>query len=264
MAITVTAQPAGFSSGTYQGSIALSAVGTSTALPVTLTISSNENAILVSQTSLTFAAVAQSAAPRPQVIGILNSGTGVMTWTATVPAPPIGAAWLHISASQGMVNRPMLDVSPLTVQVDPTGLAPGDYYGQTQIAAAAANLPQPVTVHLVVLPPGSSSGQQVYPDSLIFTGVVGSSPGSQDVAVSVLQNDQFLSGSVGTGFTYAPVSAAIQPGQPATVRVFPDFGSLNAGEIARGTITLQFLDGTSRIIRVLCVAASPPAGGELR
>jgi sugar lactone lactonase YvrE len=262
--ITVTVQPAGMSPGTYQGNIVLYAAGTSTALPVTLTISSSGNGILVSQTSLSFTAVAQSGAPHPQVIGILNSGTGAMPWTAAVPSPPVGAAWLHISAAQGVVNRPMLDVSPLTVQVDPTGLAPGDYYGQVQIAAAAANSPQPVTVHLVVLPPGSSSGQQVYPDSLIFTGVVGSSPGSQDVAVSVLQNDQFLSGSVGTGFTYAPVSAAIQPGQPATVRVFPDFGSLNAGEIARGTITLQFLDGSSRIIRVLCVAAPPPAAAGLR
>jgi hypothetical protein len=37
--------------------------------------------------------------------------------------------------------------------------------------------------------------------------------------------------------------------------VYPDFDDLTAGTIYRGTITLQFADGTPRTISVLTVVA---------
>jgi uncharacterized protein (TIGR03437 family) len=116
---------------------------------------------------------------------------------------------------------------------------------------------------LSVLPPGSNPGPEVRPSGLIFTGLAGESPGSQDVRIGNPTGDptEFVSGMIGTGFTFAPSAALVQPSQPTTFRVYPDFDDLTAGTIYRGTITLQFADGTPRTISVLTVVA--PAGTRL-
>jgi uncharacterized protein (TIGR03437 family) len=108
---------------------------------------------------------------------------------------------------------------------------------------------------------------EVRPSGLIFTGVAGADPGSQDVLVGnpKPQTDDFLSSSIGRGFTYLPANSSVPSGQPATVRVFPKFADLNPGDVQHGTITLQFSDGTPVTIRVLSVvapAASAPNRSE--
>ena len=45
--------------------------------------------------------------------------------------------------------------SYINVLVDPSGLSPGDYYGQIQVSSSASNSPQSVFVALTVLQPGS-------------------------------------------------------------------------------------------------------------
>src|SRR6185369_13816708 len=143
---------------------------------------------------------------------------------------------------------PYLDVSLVGVIVDPSSLSPGDYYGQIQVSATAVNSPQLITVVLNVLPSTSSPGPEVRPSGLIFTGTANGSPSAQDVVVGNprVQPDGFLSGSIGRGFTYTPTNADIPSNQPATLRVTPDYTSLAAGSVERGTITLQFNDGTAR------------------
>jgi uncharacterized protein (TIGR03437 family) len=89
------------------------------------------------------------------------------------------------------------------------------------------------------------------------------STGSQDVSLGnpKSQPDSYSSGQVGTAFTYSPSNATVQPNQPATVRVFPDFSKLQPGAIVPGVITLLFSDGTARTINVLTVAA-PAASSQ--
>ena len=53
------------------------------------------------------------------------------------------------------------------------------------MSAPAANTPQVITVILTVLPAGSTLGPQVFPTGLIFTGVAGVTPGSQDVQLAI-------------------------------------------------------------------------------
>jgi uncharacterized protein (TIGR03437 family) len=70
--------------------------------------------------------------------------------------------------------------------------------------------------------------------------------------------NSYLSGIIGTGFSFLPTIATIQPSQPTTLRVFPDFSALTAGSLQRGTITLQFSDGSpSQTVNVLIVVAPP-------
>jgi uncharacterized protein (TIGR03437 family) len=258
--LTLTATPGSLAPGTYSGTVAITSAGSTINVPVTLSVSAPTAVILVSQMGLSFTAVAQGGVPLPQTFGILNTGQGSMSWSAAATTLA-GGSWLQISPATGTVETPYLDISLVTVTINPAGLGAGTYYGRIQVAAAAANTPQLVTVILTVLPVGFSPGPQLYPSGLIFTGVAGATPGSQDVQVGNLsgQVNNFQSGQIGTGFSFLPTNASIQPSQPTTVRVYPDFSQLSAGSITRGTITLQFSDGSpSQTINILFVVA--PAG----
>jgi len=54
----------------------------------------------------------------------------------------------------------------------------------------------------------------------------------------------------------------VQPNQPVSLQVAPDFSTANPGDIVRGTITLQFLDGTARNISLLMVSAPSLTGNS--
>jgi trimeric autotransporter adhesin len=262
--LTVTATPGSLSPGTYNGAIAVTGVGSTVTVPVTLSISPPSGTMLISQSALTFNAVSQGGTPLPQVFGILNTGQGSMNWTASATTLS-GGNWLQISSGSGTVAQPFLDVSPVNASVSPSGLAAGTYYGQIQIASAAAvNSPQLLTVILTVLPPGTNLGPQIYPNGLIFTGVAGVDPSSQDVTVAntASTSNSYLSGAIGP-LSILPVNAVIQPTQPTTLHVYPNFSSLGAGT-AQGTITLQFSDGSpSQAINVLMSVAAAGAGASV-
>jgi uncharacterized protein (TIGR03437 family) len=146
------------------------------------------------------------------------------------------------------------------VSVNPTGLSPGEYYGQVKVEAAAANnSPQFVSVILTVLPPGSDPGPLVRPTGLIFTGIGGgANPAPQTVRVSNLTATPrtFASGRLTmdgqTWFTSQPAGAAVRPGQPVDVQVQVNSAGLSAG-IRRGVLTLLFQDGSVANVNILFV-----------
>jgi hypothetical protein len=262
VSLTVTATPGSLTPGTYNGSISITGAGSTLTVPVTLSISPASATILVSQNALTFNAVSEGGAPLPLVFGILNTGTGSMNWTASTTTLS-GGNWLQISSTSGTVQRPFLDVSTVTGSVNPAGLATGMYYGQIQIASTGAvNSPQSLTVILNVFSSGTNLGPQVYPNGLIFTGIAGANPSSQNVMVgnTASSSNSYLSSTIGP-LSFLPTNAVIQPSEPTTLIVYPDFSSLGAG-IARGTITLQFSDGSpSQAINILMSVAPASAGG---
>ncbi len=262
--LTVTATPGSLTPGTYSGTVTITGAGTSIATPVTLSISAPSATILLSQSALSFNAVAQGGVPLPKNFGILNTGQGSMSWTANATTLS-GGNWLQISPSSGTVQRPYLDVSLVNVSIDPTTLGTGTYYGRIQVSAVAGNTPQVITVILNVLPAGTTLGPQVFPAGLIFTGLAGVTPGSQDVQVGNPAGTtiSFVSGSIGTGLDYLPKNASLQPNQPTTVHVYPDFSQLSPGSILQGTITLQFSDfSPSQTINVLTVVAPSGTGSS--
>jgi len=126
--------------------------------------------------------------------------------------------------------------------------------------------PQLLTVVLNVFPAGTNPGPEIRPTGLIFTGVAGATPGSQDVTLGnpTAQPYSYQSGVIGNAFTYLPANASVRPNQPATMRVYPDYRSLQPGEINRGVITLLFSDGIARTINVLTVVAPSSQTASLR
>ena len=258
--LTVSIDTSGLSAGTYTGSITLATATSTAVIPVNLLVTAPRAVILLSQKGLSFRSAA-AGAPLPQSFAIINTGQGSMAWSATAVALSSASNWLHISPASGSLARPLLDVGQVQVSIDPTGLNPGDYYGRIDVTSAASNSPQTVTIVLTVAQPTDILEPEVLPIGLVFTGAAGVSPGSQDILVGnpEARADNFLSSQIGTAFSYLPSSAQLPPGQPQTLRVYPNFTQLSAGTVQHGTITLQFADGTARTISILTVAGAAPS-----
>jgi uncharacterized protein (TIGR03437 family) len=263
--LTVTADPTGLTPNTYTGKITVASAdtGQQITIPVTLVVNPSPQQIVLSQTGMTFTAVAQGGTVLPQSLGVLNVGSGSMSWMATANTLS-GPAWLSLSATSGTVNRPFLDVSFVDVSVDATSLETGTYYGNVQVTApGASNSPQTVLVVLNVLQPGSNPGPLLRPTGLVFTGVAGASnPGSQNVTVAdVAANSVNFGSSVtyvsaGRWITYLPANATVLPDTPTQILVQPDLTTLTPG-VLRAALTLLFDDGSIRTVSLLSVVAPP-------
>ncbi len=265
--VTVTAKAGSLAVGTYRGTVTITNAdsGQSIAIPVSFAVSAPVQRLLLSHSGLAFTAVSGGGAPLPQSIGILNTAQGAMGWTATATTLSGGSSWLRIDSASGMVNAPT-DVSLVNVSVDASSLAPGDYYGLVQVRApSASNGVQSITVVLSVQAAGSNPGLEVRPTGLIFTGVAGATPGSQEIRLANLTADSvtYESGVIGSGLKIRPTNAAVLPNQPAVVYVYADFKSLKTGTVNQGTITLQLSDlSPPRTVQVLMVVAPDGTAAE--
>ncbi len=268
--LTVRANPAGLSPGTYSGrvSIANGSTGEEATVPVTITVSAVQQTMQLTQTGLTFTAVAGGGFTPTQSFGVQNIGQGVMTWSASAETLSGGSSWLSVSPIEGASDASARDVPQIEVSINPAGLAPGDYYGQVQVSAPEAdNSPQSLSVVLNVLPAGSNPGPIVRPTGLIFTGVAGGvSPSSQNVFVFNLtdQATSFSSGRLTQDakewFVHLPTDATVTPDRGTRIVVQPDVAGLDPG-VYRGTLTLLFPGGTTRAVNLLFVVVPNAAGG---
>jgi hypothetical protein len=133
---TNTSQLAG---GTYTGSIrvtSLSAPNSPQLINVTLNVIVPPPAIMLSPAAMNFQGVLGQANPPAQALQVLNGGAGSFNWTASADSP-----WLSVSAASGTTP------STITVSVNTTGLAPGQYTGNVTVSAAGvANSPQHIPV----------------------------------------------------------------------------------------------------------------------
>jgi uncharacterized protein (TIGR03437 family) len=261
--LLVRADPGALSPGTYTGAVTIeSDAGTGPVVSsITMTVSAGRQRILLSQSGLTFAAVAGGGTPPPQSFGVLNVGAGLMNWT--VSARVSGAVnWLSASPTAGSTNAASLQVPLVDVAVDASRLSPGDYYGEIVVMAGAAdNSPQSVSVVLNVLPTGSDPGPIVRPTGLIFAGRAGdTSPGSQNVGVSIVssQTNSFIAGNLTLDrrnwFVASPPSGTVTPGRRFDLVVQPDLSGLAPG-IYRGAMTLLFADGHTSVVNLLFLVA---------
>jgi len=261
--LSISASPGSLPAGTYRSAVVVSGNGTVVRIPVTMTVGLPGAQILLSQVGLGFTGVANGGSPSPQTFGILNSGVGSLHWTATATTLS-GGNWLQLTPTSGTVNRPLLDVSLLTVSVNTSILNPGDYYGKIVVAGDALNTGQVVTVLVSVLPSGSDPGPEVRPSGLIFVGPPGQKPPSQPVGITNIIGQQVSFTS--TQLTYdgaswlsqTPLKATVTPNVPGTVTVQSDNTDLPAG-VLRGVLTLLFQDGRSTNVNVLNVVAAGAA-----
>ncbi len=271
--LTVVANPGTLAPGTYSGRVAVAspATGESKIVTVTMTISAVQQTILLSQTGLTFTAVVNGGQVLSQNFGVLNIGSGVMNWTTRATTLSGGAGWLIVNPASGSTDASSLSVPLVDVAIDAAGLAPGDYYGQIEVASTTAeNSPQIVSVVLNVLAAGANPGPVVRPTGLIFTAFAGGdSPGAQSVLVAnvTAAPTTFASGRLtldrADWFLHAPTDATVPPGAPVRIVVQPSAGGLTP-EIRRGVLTLLFGDGSVRNVNLLFVLVSGAPGAGAR
>jgi sugar lactone lactonase YvrE len=247
--LTVTADPTGLGAGTFTGAVSVTAGSTTLSVPVTITISALDQAILLSQRGLFFTAVAQGGVIPPQTFAVLNIGTGVVAWTAKAIPIPAMPVWFSVSPANGSTNAAQSPPA-VTVNVDPSKLAvAGTYYGLVEVdAPTAANSPQVLTVVLQLLPAGADTGASLTPGSLLFTTVAGaSSPGSQNVQVYNITAKaksfrSVVSADPGLSIVTLPTDATLDPQNPTPMVVQPLTTALGPG-VYGGVVTLEFDDG---------------------
>jgi len=262
LTVTVEADPGTRTRGTYRSFVTISGGGVTREIPVTMTISDREQAILLSQSGLSFQAVAGGGIVPPQPFGVLNLGNGSMQWRITTSTLAGGSNWLRLSATSGTTDAAARTVPQIEVNIDQAGLAPGVYYGLVQVESAqAANSPHVLPVFLEVLPAGSRPGSVVQPSELTFSTVEGIiSPGSQDLTVFNITQDAVAYWSAAATFArnnplqYSPIDANVLPREPQRVVVQPVTFGLSAGTY-RSDLTFQFADGTVRKVDVRLVVA---------
>ena len=268
--ISVGTLPAGI----YSGSIRVQSPATnqSVTVPVTLLVSQVAN-ILLSQRGLLFTAVEGGGTPLAQTFGILNIGSGAMSWTAQA-STLAGGNWLTVSSASGTSTAGSLQPPLVDVNVNVAGLRAGAYSGQIRVdAAAARNAPQFLTVTLIVLPPGGNSGILVRPTGLIFVRQAGtSSPGSQTVRLHTAASGNREAVANATTFRggdwldLRPRNVTFTSAQPASLTVQPVLeplqGPLAPGEYF-GAVTLLFSDLTSQTVNTLFVV-TPANSAPLR
>jgi len=166
--LTVTANPAGLTAGSYQGTVEISApaaVPSTVTIPVTLTLTGGQPpGLSVQPTSIHFSMLAGGTAPAPQAIQIENTGSGTLSWTAE--ARVASGNWLSLSATAGTAP------AGVRVSVNPAGLATGSYSGKVTVSSGTTN--QSVTVPVNLLISASSVASLLLSQtSLVFHAVEG-------------------------------------------------------------------------------------------
>lgn len=260
--LTVTADPSGLAAGTYRGSVTVSEV----VVPVTMTISSNPQAILLSQAGLSFLGVSQGGVLPPQSFGVLNIGTGVVNWTVSTSTLSGGGDWLQVTPSSGSTDASAASVPTVQVSANAASLPAGQYYGLVTVTAPnAANSPQVLVVFLEVLAPNTPTGAVLQPSELQFTATAGAeSPGSQNVlvynvAAAAKSFQTSVAADPGLNLVILPTNATLDPQQPTNIVVQPFTSSLAAG-VYNGTITLEFSDGRVLTVNVQVIVSAAGTG----
>ncbi|MGH9517154.1 MAG: N,N-dimethylformamidase beta subunit family domain-containing protein [Terriglobales bacterium] len=142
--VQISAASSALNPGTYSGTItivALGSVNTTTAIPVTLTVTAQPPVLSVSPSALSFGALAGQLVS-PQTLAISNgSAFGTFNWTASSDS-----SWLGASPATGSVPQ------NVTIRANPAGLANGSYAGHITITAnGILNSPQTIPVNLQIL-----------------------------------------------------------------------------------------------------------------
>ena len=264
-ALTVTADPTGLAPGTYTGSLTVTAAGAAQTIPVIMTINSFDQALLLSQSGLSFLGISQGGVVPPQTFGVANIGSGGVNWTVSKSTLSGGPDWLRVTPASGTSDAAASTVPVVTVSVDPSILPAGKYYGLVRVDAPnAANSPQVLTVSLQVLPPGSDIGAVTQPAEVsFFTSASQGSPGSKDlflynVAAAPKSFRSLVSADPGLRVVTLPSDGTLDPQQPTRVVVQPFTEGLAPGTY-NGSLTIQFDDGLVRSLKFSVVVSAGSA-----
>lgn len=269
--VTVSASPGTLGPGTYSGRVTIAVTGVDqVVIPVTMSVSGGQQAIQLSQAGMTFRGVQGVPAQQSQVFNVINTGGGTLNWTATASTLSGGANWLTLTGASGRSDA--ASSPPVSVVVNPAGLAAGDYYGRVQVAAqGVANSPQTVSVVLSVAPATPAADPLVLPTGLIFVGQVGgTSPAVQNVRVTNIGSGalnfntarSFENGS--NWFSTTSLSGTIAPAATVNVPVQVSLTGITQPGVFRGELSIRFAENQAlrRIAVLLIVVPRPPTASK--
>jgi len=252
------AVPAGLGTGQFPLTISSNGVdGNVNILPVA------SNGLSLSQTGVTFRAVAGSANLAQRSIAVISTSM-LINWTAT-PSTVSGGNWLQVSPATG-TSDPKLPPPSITITADASKLAAGDYYGTISIRSSTAL--QVISVVLSVLTPDKSPGVVAEPTGVVFLAAPGgSAPPAKTVRISnpttapLTFTTSLNFSTAASWFQVQPTTATVTPAQPVTVNIQPN-ASLPAG-VLTGSVTFTFSDATTRVVSLVAVVAAGLSGGSI-
>jgi uncharacterized protein (TIGR03437 family) len=145
--LSVGATTTGVAAGTYNCTLSLSPTGgTAVTVPLTLTVI-GQPTVTIPTTPLSFSYAAGTAVPPAQTITATGAGSAAASFTASATSTPSG--WLSVSPTSGSVSSSAS--VPLSVSVNPSGLAAGTYNGSITVtpgtgATGGGTVPVTLTV----------------------------------------------------------------------------------------------------------------------
>jgi adhesin/invasin len=154
------------------GTFGLAPVGPPTSAPARPQFTASAQLLLTTRT-LSFVQYIGSSPPA-QTVSFLNSGAGLLDWSATA-ATTSGGDWLAVSPAAGVDN------GSISVSIADTSLSSGTYHGEIKLTAGqAVNSPQTIKVTLIVTPRPTFS---LTPREVTFLTETGSSPPAQQLRI---------------------------------------------------------------------------------
>ncbi len=219
-AVTVSANPAGLTAGTYNATVTLTPGGGASAVLVPVTLNVVSSATLApSPTSLTFNFQLSGGAPAPQTISVGSTGSPLGFSVSLTNLP-----WLTVTPTTGTTGS-----TALTATVNPAGLAAGNYGGTITIATGTSAAPSVIPVTLVVSS-SATSPISASANPVIFNYLVGSTiPGPKTVS---------LASATPVGYTVTASTAswlAVMPSSgttPGSITITATPGALAPGSYA--------------------------------
>ncbi len=268
--ISITATPLSLPAGTYQGEVRFNNQSPgqqgrdSSTISVTMILDEPRPVLRLSQTGLVFTTSEASSFLLPESLGIINTGSGAMDWTAAV-TPLSGGQWLSISrltgsTQSGATTRITLSASPA---FSGESLRAGVYDSLVTITATGAvNSPQIFLARLRVQSAGSGPVPILQPGGLVFTATAGD-PRGRVAAINLASSggaalNYVASARTDDGARWLSISSGIgtitSSADPTQVLVQASPGGLPAGNYT-GRVAFSFDTGyTTEVVALLVVA----------
>jgi len=148
--VQVAVNPAGLAVGTFNGSVTITstgAAGSPITIPVTLSVVTPQTLTVTPSGPLSFTYTVGQVIPSGQTLQV-QAGATAIPFSVTTQTTNGGSTWLATTPTSGATP------ASITVNVNPSGLAPGTYQGTVLIGTSSALAPVPVQVTLSVVQAG--------------------------------------------------------------------------------------------------------------
>jgi len=259
-AVQVAASAGSLGVGQYTGSVTITATGATGSpinIPVTLNVVAAQTVTVTPAGPLTFSAIIGAAAPAAQQLQLTSSGSTTFTAAATTKD---GAKWLSVTPTSGNAGT---TATTLSVSVNPTNLAAGNYTGAVTITSPNALQPIAVTVNLSVaaIPPpdfvklanaASYIANAISPGELVIIGGTGVGPAT--TAYGTVTGNLLSTNVGGTQVFFDNTAAPIYYATSTQTAVFVPYEV--AGRPST-TITVKYQGVTSNALTYTVTQAVP-------